>query len=59
MAYRADESPEQRTYKLAAIDFVHKAAQRARERQAFREEQWGMVESWGEALDTRYGSQAA
>lgn len=38
MSYRADESAEQRTYKLAAIEFVRKAAERARERKALRDE---------------------
>jgi hypothetical protein len=38
MSYRADETAEQRSYKLAAIEFVHKAAERARQRKALRDE---------------------
>lgn len=37
MSYRADETPEQKNYKLQAIEFVRLAAERARKRQAVRE----------------------
>lgn len=37
MSYRADETIEQKNYKLQAIEFVRLAAERARKRHAVRQ----------------------
>lgn len=56
MSYRADESAYQKNYKLAAIEFVRLAAERARRRAELRAEQWEMVQAWGSAMEERYAA---